>query len=215
MYQNLENILKPIGHREGRALKLMALMILLIGILIFLLLESGATWENNKRSFLMIGALAVFYIAAIPLGRIRTRRKLQKNFAHFTDGQLQRIELECAGTEPVCGVMVTSLALAFELHLIPIPDIVWIYEQNSTQRGVATMNNLVVVDKDQRSYRILLSTKAGPLRKADPEAVRRIMEQLHRYSPGIYFGYNRDMVRMYRQNFADMAAHVKEALNKA
>lgn len=212
MYQNLENVLKPIGHKEGRTLKLVALMILSLGILAVIFVSRGVTWESDKRSILLVGALAVFYIVAIPLGRLRTRQNLRKNFARFTEAQLRRMDMECGDTTPICGVVVTSCALACEKNLIPIPDIVWVYEQNGTQRGVVTINSLIVIDKDHKQHQVPLSVKAGPFRKANQEAVREILEQLRRYSPGIYYGYSKGNVQMYRQNFAGMVAHVEGKL---
>ena len=210
MYQNLENVLKPFGHREGRTLKLTIGMLILLGILNFMLVNSGATWESDKRSFILLEALAIFYIAAIPLGRIRTQWNIGKNFDRFTEAQLQQMDKECGDKTLICGIVVTSHALVCERHLIPISDIIWIYEQNSTKRGVATINYLIVVDKRQKQHWIPLSVKAGPLRKADPEALRKIKEQLLQRSPGIYFGYSKDIQRMYRENFAGMIAYVEE-----
>ena len=122
MYQNLENVLKPIGHKEGRTLKLTAVMVLALGILVVIFVSRGVTWESDKRSIILVGALAVFFIIAIPLGRLRTRRNLRKNFDRFTEAQLLR------------------------------------------------------------------------------------------RSPGIYCGYSKDIVQMYRKNFAGMVAHVEEKL---
>lgn len=43
MYQNLENVLKPIGHKEGRTLKLTAVMVLALGILVVIFVSRGVT----------------------------------------------------------------------------------------------------------------------------------------------------------------------------
>ena len=210
MYQNLENVLKPFGHKEGRTLKLAAVMVLALGVLAVIFVSRGVTWESDKRSIILVGALAVFFIVAIPLGRLRTRQNLRKNFDRFTEAQLRRMDMDCGDTTPICGVVVTSYALACEKNLIPISDIVWIYEQNSTQRGVATINYLIVIDKNHKQHLVPLSVKAGPFRKADQEAVREIEAQLLRHSPGIYCGYSKVIVHMYRKNFAGMVAHVEE-----
>ncbi|MBQ3105532.1 MAG: hypothetical protein IJC59_06710 [Lachnospiraceae bacterium] len=210
MYQSLENVLKPFGHKEGRTLKLAAVMLLLLCILAVLFINRGASKESDLSSLLPVGVLAMVYVVAIPLGRLRTRQNLRKNFARFTEAQLQRMDMDCADTIPICGIVVTSYALACEENLIPISDIVWVYEQNSTKRGVATINYLIVIDKNHQQYQIPLSVKAGPFRKADPEAVGRIKEQLLKRSPGIYCGYNAEIVEIYRKNFAGMVARVEE-----
>lgn len=214
MYSNLENVLKPSAQRDGRGLKLAALMILLLGILAFLFVNSGITWESGKRSILLAGGLAVAYLVAIPLGRFRTRRNIRKSFARFTEAQLRRMDMECGDMTPICGVVVTSHALACEGHLIPISDIVWIYEQNSTQKGIATLNYLIVIDKGKRHHWILLSTKAGPGRRADGKAVGEIVKGLRRHSPEIYYGYSKDIARLYRKDFAGMVAYVEESAAK-
>jgi len=210
VYQNLKQILKPPAQREGRTMKLTAVMILLISYLVFMAVRSGATWEKDKRLFLLIAVLAVSYILAVPLGRLRTRRNMRKSFARFTGSQLNRMDMECGDKAPLCGIVVTSHALAGEGHLIPIEDIVWIYESSKTQnKGVATINELVVTDKNRKQHRVPMSIKAGPFRKVAPEVVAEIAEQLRKHSPGIYCGYSAG-AQLYRSDFAAMAAHVAE-----
>ena len=209
MYQNLENMIKPFGHKEGRTLKLTAVMVLALGILVFMFVKDGVSWERDKRMIITAGGLAVFFLAAIPLGRLRTRRNIRKRFERFTEAQLRRMDMECGDMAPICGVVVTSHALACENNLIPIPDIVWVYEQNTTQKGVATLNSLIVIDKNHKQHLVPLSVEAGPFRKANQEAVREIEEQLLRHSPGIYLGYSKDIVQLYRKDFSGMLAHVE------
>ena len=210
MYRNLMQLLKPPAQREGRPVALTAVMILLLGCLVFMAVRSGADWEQNRRQLLLIAVLAVSYILAVPLGRLRTRQKVRKSFARFTEDQLSRMEMECADTTPLCGIVVTSHALAGEGHLIPIEDIVWIYESSKTQnKGVATVNELVVTDRNRRQHRVPMSIKAGPFRKVAPEIVAEIAEQLLKQSPGIYCGYSAG-AKLYRSDFAGMAAHVAE-----
>jgi len=210
MYPNLNQILKPPAQREGRTMTLTAVMILLIGYLVFSAVRSGATWENDKRLFLLVAVVAASYILAVPLGRLRTRRNVRKSFARFTESQLNRMDMECGDREPLCGIVVTSHALVGEGHLIPIEDIVWIYESSKTQnKGVATINELVVTDKNRKQHRVPMSIKAGPFRKVAPEIVAEIAEQLLKRSPGIYCGYSA-AAHLYRRDFAGMAAHVAE-----
>ncbi|MBQ3077020.1 MAG: hypothetical protein IJC43_04105 [Clostridia bacterium] len=211
MYPNLENILRPIGHKEGRTVKLAILMTLLVGGLGISFVKRGMTWENDRRAFLMLGALAALYLAAIPLGRLRTWRTLQKLCSRFSAAQLQRIELECTEATPIRGVVVTSRVLAGEMTLLPIAEIVWIHEQNTVQKaGVATINELIVVDKERKQHRLMLSVKAGPFRQADAEAVREIVTRLRKHSPGIFFGNDKELTRRFRTDFAGMVAHVEQ-----
>ena len=214
MHKNLKNILKPVGHKEGRTLKLAAVMVLALGVLAVIFVSMGVTWENDRRLITLVGTLAVFYIAAIPLGMLRTRQNLRKNFDRFTEAQLRQMDMEYQNTTPICGVVVTSYALACEKNLIPISDIVWVYEQNTTQSGVVTLNCLIVIDKNHKQHLVPLSAKAGPFRKANQEAVQEIEARLLRHSPGIYCGYSKEIVQMYRKNFAGMIAHVEEKLSQ-
>lgn len=208
MYRNLEQVLKPYAQREGRIMKLTVVVSLAIGYLVFWSVYNGVTWENDRDLLLLIAGLALCYILSIPLGRLLTRRNIRKQFARFTDAQLRRIDMECADREPLCGIVVTSHALAGEKNLIPIEDIVWVFEKNATQGAIATINELVVVDKNRKQRSVPMSVKAGPFRKVAPEVMEKIMGQLQKYSPGIYCGYHAGL-QPYRDDFAGMLAHVE------
>lgn len=214
MYPNLENALKPFAMKEGRTVKLILLMSLLLGLLSFLAINSGASWESDKEMFLVIGGFAIVYLIALPTGRMMASRRMKKLLEGFSEEKLHRIELECAQMKPICGVIVTSHALISEMNLIPVSDIVWIYEQNNTIKGAATMNFLKLVDKNQKNHRILLSTKAGPFRKANQESVHKIEELLRKYNPGFYWGYSKELAKMYRKDFTGMVARVEEGYTK-
>lgn len=211
MYPNLENLLTPFAMKKGRIFKIFLLMIFVVGLLLFLLIQSGVTWETDRNIFLIIGAFVVFYLVAFPLVPVLTRRRVKKLLETYSKEQLHRMELECGQREPICGLAITSQALVSEMSIIPISDIVWIQQQNRTIKGAATMNLLTVIDKKKKEHRLLLSTKVGPFRKANKEAMQTIEEMIRKYSPGIYWGISKELTKMYRNNFSEMVAHVEQA----
>ena len=213
MYPNIENHLKPFAMKEGRSLKLFLCMFFLMGLLSFLVVRFGDGLDKEKKIFVAVAALSLLYLIALPVGRIRTNRKIKSIMDGYGREQLHRIELECTQIDTICGLAITSQAIISEMSMIPIADIVWIRQQNDTIKGVATMNFLIVVDKEKKQHRIFLSTKAGPFRSANSHSLQKIEERIRKYSPGIYWGNSKELQKMYRNNFPEMVAHVQNHLS--
>lgn len=212
MYPHIENQLKPFSMKEGRSLKLFALMVFLMGFLAFLVIRFGDGLDKDKKIFVAITALSLLYLIALPIGRIRINQKIKRIMDGYSKEQLHRIELECAQLDALCGIVITSQAIISEMCMIPIADIVWVQQQNDTIKGIATMNFLVVIDKTKKHHRIFLSTKAGPLRRANSDTLQGIEERIRKYNPGIYWGNDKELQRMYRNNFPAMVSHVQNLL---
>ncbi|MBQ9990349.1 MAG: hypothetical protein IJP31_05330 [Lachnospiraceae bacterium] len=214
MYPNLEKVVNPYVKKKGREIKLLLLISILLSFLCFLLIYVGVTWESDKEVFLLFGGLEVLCITVIHVVRVLAFRRAKKLFQGFSEGQLHQMELECAEMQPILGIAVTSQTLISEMSMIPISDIVWVYQRNLTFSGVATMNTLVVADKNEKMHSILLSIKPGPFRSADKKSVEKILELIRRHSPRVYLGYSKELMKKYCNDFPGMVSQLENKMEE-
>ena len=208
MYHQIEQIMTyKIKNVRKWGLCLMPLLLLFLFWMV--MRQPGFTYNREGlRSLAVPIAITLLYLVALPAGALRYRRRVRRQFAQFTREQLEEIDRLCEGVQPIEGIVVTDLALIGPETLIPLAQIVWVYHKETTQNGVATIQELVAVTCERKTHRIPLRVKPGPFREADPQTLLALYEQLRLRNKRILCGYSQKLARLPREKFAQLARWV-------
>ena len=148
----------------------------------------------------------MFLILSIPLGQWSQRKVMRRQFSRFSEAELERIDRFLETAEPIRGITVTPDALIGAGVMVPVQHLVWIFIRSRTQQMAATIQEMIAVTDDKAEHSLYLGVRPGPFRQADQEAVREITRQLLQHRPGLFVGHSEENQRLYRENFAGMAA---------
>lgn len=206
MYPNIQKAMT-------RNLKKSQKLVVFIGPVLFLYLfwwiwysNGKVIDENNRGMLLLFAGMAVFLILSIPLGQWSQRKVMRRQFSRFSEAELERIERFLETAEPIRGITVTPDALIGAGVMVPVQHLVWIFIRSRTQQMAATIQEMIAVTDDKAEHSLYLGVRPGPFRQADQEAVREITRQLLQHRPGLFVGHSEENQRLYRENFAGMAA---------
>lgn len=205
MYPNIQKAMT-------RNLKKSQKLVVFIGPVLFLYLfwwiwySNGKVIDENNRGMLLFAGMAVFLILSIPLGQWSQRKVMRRQFSRFSEAELERIDRFLETAEPIRGITVTPDALIGAGVMVPVQHLVWIFIRSRTQQMAATIQEMIAVTDDKAEHSLYLGVRPGPFRQADQEAVREITRQLLQHRPGLFVGHSEENQRLYRENFAGMAA---------
>lgn len=206
MYPNIQKAMT-------RNLKKSQKLVVFIGPVLFLYLfwwiwysNGKVIDENNRGMLLLFAGMAVFLILSIPLGQWSQRKVMRRQFSRFSEAELERIDRFLETAEPIRGITVTPDALIGAGVMVPVQRLVWIFIRSRTQQMAATIQEMIAVTDDKAEHSLYLGVRPGPFRQADQEAVREITQQLLQHRPGLFVGHSEENQRLYRENFAGMAA---------
>ena len=206
MYPNIQKAMT-------RNLKKSQKLVVFVGPVLFLYLfwwiwySYGRVIDENTRGMLLLFAgMALFLILSIPLGQWSQKKVMRRQSARFSEAELARIDRFLETAEPIRGITVTPDALIGAGVIVPVQHLVWIFIRSRTQQMAATIQEMIAVTDDKAEHSVYLGIRPGPFRQADQEAVREITRQLLQHRPGLFVGHSEENQRLYRENFAGMAA---------
>lgn len=171
--------------------------------------------ENNRSLMILFAGMAALLVVLVPLGQWSQKKVGKKQFAQFTEAELERIDRFCETAVPVRGITVTPDALIGAGVLVPMGRLVWIFIRSRTQQMAATIQEMIAVTDDGKEHSLYLGVRPGPFRQADQEAVREITRQILSCRPGVFVGHSEENQKLYRENFPAMAAAAADRSRQA
>lgn len=168
--------------------------------------------RNDDRS--VIGLIFLLYLVGLGVSTFRAFTGLgTRGFRRYTAGltpeEREELYRQYRDGYHFCDAVMTEECVVIlnskYLDVLPYGDIVWIYEAERTTRLTGTTWTLALITADKRSHAVTVNKKGR-------DSLQEFVEGIRRHRPGVLLGYDKEIMRLFRKDFAKLVAMSGEVL---